>query len=241
MSASLDALIAKLAQSQTEYTPLTRSQMQEQANRRYQSLYDQKRLVTRQQYETDDAALVRQLAEIQESYDRQRAQSDQTYREAGAQAERQALSRGMQRSSYNSATLAGISRASGAARQELGRQQAGEERNVGEKRGLLASQLTQRLNQLNESQSADVLAYLDQLEAREYDRGAASRKNQNDLSMKIYEYQHQLEQEAEAASRWRQEFDAKYGGKASGGGGGGKKKKQTGGLGSLLLGDGVKA
>lgn len=105
----------------------------------------------------------------------------------------------------------------------------------------MASQLTQRLNQLNESQSADVLAYLDQLEAREYDRGAASRKNQNDLSMKIYEYQHQLEQEAEAASRWRQEFDAKYGGKASGGGGGGKKKKQTGGLGRLLLGDGVKA
>lgn len=112
MSASLDELIAKLAQSQTEYTPLTRSQMQEQVKRRYQSLYDQKRLDTRQQYETDDAALVRQLAEIQESYDRQRAQSDQTYREAGAQAERQALSRGMQRSSYNSATLAGISRAS---------------------------------------------------------------------------------------------------------------------------------
>ena len=52
----------------------------------------------------------------------------------------------------------------------------------------------------------------DELAAREYDRTAASQKTQNELAMKIYEYQHQLEQEAAEAARWERLFRAKYGG-----------------------------
>ena len=42
------------------------------------------------------------------SYGKQREQSDEAYDKAIAQTDRQALSRGMQRSSYNNATLANL-------------------------------------------------------------------------------------------------------------------------------------
>ena len=230
MASKLDELIARLSATQNAYTPLTQEEMSRQANQRYQSLYDQKRLDARQSYETQDAALARQLESLADSYDRQRDQSAKDYQAAQLQADRQALSRGMQRSSYLGATLGNIRLAGNQAQQALRKEQTEKEEDIGRQRGLLSSQLTQRLKQLNEGQQSDVLAYLDELEAREYDRGVEMRKTQNELSMKLYEYQHQLEKEAAEAARWQAEFNAKYVPKASsrGGGGGGGRAGSAG-------------
>lgn len=208
MAASLDSLIKQLS-AQT-YTPLTEEQMKQQAQSRYQSLYDQKRLDARQTYETQDAALARQLADEQAEYESQRQQSAQSYRQQEAQAGRQALSRGMQRSSYTGATQANIRLAGESARQQLTDQQSRREQAIGDQRTALTGQLSRQLAQLDQSQRADELSYLDQLSDREYTRLTDSRKAQNDLSLKLYEYQHQLDQEAVQASRWRKEFEAKY-------------------------------
>lgn len=208
MAASLDSLMKQLS-AQT-YTPLTEEQMKKQAQSRYQSLYDQKRLDARQTYEAQDAALARQLAREQADYESQRRQSAQSYRQQEAQADRQALSRGMQRSSYTGATLANIRLAGESARQQLTDQQSRREQDIGDQRAALSGQLSRQLAQLDQSQRSDELSYLDQLSDREYTRQTDSRKTQNDLTLKLYEYQHQLDQEAAQASRWHREFEAKY-------------------------------
>ena len=232
MSANLEELIAKLG-SNTVYQGLSSEDIMKQATDRYQSVYGQKRLSAQQAYETSDAALARELSGLQQSYDAQRAQSraqtESTYR----QADRHALGRGMQRSSYNEATLAGIDLAGDEALDAISQAQTNAEADVQQKRTQLADQLAGTLKQLDADEQSDILAYADELEAREYDRRFQSQQSVNEISMKIYEYQHQLEQEAIEQERWLAEFNAKYGGKSSGsssgGGGGGsrKKKEQT--------------
>jgi len=205
----LEELIAKLDQGET-YTALSDAEIQLQAQNRYQSVYDQKRLNAKQAYENSDAALARELSGLQASYDRERAQSTANTRQTYAQADRQALSRGMQRSSYNGATLANINLAGDRALEAIGDRQTAHEKDIAEKRTQLSSQLSGQLSQYDADQLNDQLAYQDELKAREYDRMVASRQNSNEIAMKIYEYQHQLEKEAEERKRWKAEFEAKY-------------------------------
>jgi len=190
-------------------------------------------------YETEDAALGRQLAGLQESYDRERAQSEAQTRQTYAQAGRHALSRGMQRSSYTGATLANIDLAGDRALEEIGRAQTAQENDISEQRTQLSRQLADQLSQYDADQLRDQLAYQDELEAREYDRMTQSVNTHNELAMKIYEYQHQLEQEAVEQARWQAEFNAKYGSKKRSSSG--SKKKNTDAGVSLFSGGSVKA
>jgi len=222
MSASLEELLSDLDRG--GYTALTQEQMQEQAARRYQSVYAQRRQSARQSYEASDAALARQMAGLQASYDQERrqsrAQTQKTYSEAG----RQSLSRGMQRSSFGGATLANINLAGDRALEEIGARQTADENGIAEQRTLLSRQLAQQLSQLDTDQRSDELAYIDELTAREYERAQASRREHNEMAMQLYEYRHQLEQEAREQARWEAEFNARYGG---GGSSGRSSRKRT--------------
>lgn len=228
MAYTLEDLIARLEGAQSAYTPLTREEMEREAQNRYQAEYDQKRLNAQQTYQTGDAALLRELGGLEAAYDGERqrsaAQYDQTYREA----DRHALSRGMQRSSYNGATLAGISLAGENAQQEITERQTAHRAELEGKRTLLSEQLAGQLAGYDQGQRTDTLRYLDELEAREYDRLAAHNAEQQRLAVQIYEYRHQLEREAAEQARWQAEFEAKYGGGASGGGGGRRGGRRSG-------------
>ncbi len=223
MASTLENLIAQL-QGGDSYTPLTQEEIQKQAAQRYQSVYDQKRLTAQQTYENEDAALARELSGLQKNYDQQRASASAQTKTAYSQADRHALSRGMQRSSYNESTLANIDLAGNAELREIDEAQTAHEMQIGEKRTLLGKQLSDTISQLNASQQSDEQAYADDLAAREYERSVASRQNASELAMKLYEYQHQLEVEAAEQARWQAEFDAKYGDGSSSSGGGGRKK-----------------
>lgn len=226
MASTLENLIAQL-QGGDSYTPLTQEEIQKQAAQRYQSVYDQKRLTAQQTYENEDAALARELSGLQKSYDQQRASASAQTKAAYSQADRHALSRGMQRSSYNESTLANIDLAGNAELREIDEAQTAHEMQIGEKRTLLGKQLSDTISQLNASQQSDEQAYADELAAREYERSAASRQNANELAMKLYEYQHQLDVEAAEQARWQAEFDAKYGDGSGSSGSSGSSKKKT--------------
>jgi len=223
MASTLENLIAQLQGGET-YKPLTQEEIQQQAAQRYQSVYDQKRLSAQQSYENDDAALARELSGLQKNYDAQRVASAAHTKATYSQADRHALSRGMQRSSYNESTLANIGLAGDAALREIDQEQTEKEAEIGEKRTLLNTQLSQTLRQLDADQRSDEMAYADELTAREYERGVNSMNTANQLAMKLYEYQHQLEAEAAEQARWQAEFNAKYGG----GGGGSSGRSSSG-------------
>jgi len=210
MATTLETLISELSQHKP-YQPLSQEQIDQQAQQRYQSVYDQKRLDAQQSYENSDAALARELSGLQKQYDAQRVNAAAQTRSAYSQADRHALSRGMQRSSYNESNLTGIRLAGDAAQREIDREQTDQEQQIGQKRTQLSSQLSQTIRQLNENQKNDELDYADELTAREYDRAVQSGGALHDLAMQLYEYQHQLEQEAAEQARWQAEFNARYG------------------------------
>lgn len=230
MATTLDELLKKIeANNSTRYTPLTAEQIQQQANTRYSGLYGQKRLSAQQQYETSDKALEQQLAGLDDQYKQQLEQSAKNYEGAYRAADRQSLGRGMQRSSYNSATLANINLKGAEAQQAIRDTQAAQAKNIGEQRALLKNQLGDTLANLDAAQQSDMLAYIDELEAREYDRMRNDQAMQNELAMNLYQYQFQREQADQDQRNWQATFDAQYGGGDAGGGyGGGGSQKPTG-------------
>lgn len=203
MASSLEELINKLTQTnQNAYTPLTKEEMQQQAENRYASVYGQKRLTAQQQYDTNDQALAQQLAGLQSTYDKQREQTAENYRKSQSDFDRRLTSRGMQRSSYGNASIANIGLAGNKAQKEIDDAQAQQAGNIGEQRKQLSQQLAAQLAQYDADKQNDILAYVDQLEAREYERGLNDRNTQNQLAMSIYEYQHQAEREALEDARY---------------------------------------
>ncbi len=201
---SLEQLISQLSQS--AYQPKSAEDIEQEARRRTESQYQQKRLSATQAWEQQDAALSRELGTIGQSFERECAQASAENRQTYAQSDRHALSRGMQRSSYQNATLANIALAGEQAQQDISRRETEAKDGIEKQRTQLSNQLSQQLKQLDLDEETDRLAYADQLYQREYDR----QKDANQTAMKLYEYRHQLEQEALEQQRWLAEFNAKY-------------------------------
>ncbi len=229
MSAA-DALKKLLEQyNQTSsYVPKTADQIRQQAQGEYQSYYDQLRLAAQQAQARNDLALQQQREGLQRTYDKQREASQKEYENAYSRADRQQLSRGMQRSSYTAQVLANLTKEGAEAQQELWDAQGAAEGNIDAQRTQLAAQLADQLSQYSASEAADVLARIKQLEDQEYDRGRENDQYKNSLSAQIYQFLYQGEQDKIAQDQWQKEFDenvrqwnAQYGSKGSGGGGGG--------------------
>lgn len=208
------------------YMPLTPEQIKQQAENQYKSYYDQLRLAANQSTDRQNLALENQKANLQQSYDKQRKNTAEQYRQAYSQADRQALSRGMQRSSYNNQSLSNIDLKAAEAQKDLFNEQATEENKISSQQTQLAAQLADQLSQYDASEAADVLKRMDELEAREYDRKTTAENNKNTLTLQIYsilndQLQKQVEYEqwlAEFNENVRQ-FNAQM--SQSGGGGGG--------------------
>lgn len=228
MSAA-DALQKLLEQyNQTSsYVPKTADQIRQQAKGEYQSYYDQLRLAAQQAQARNDLALQQQREGLQRTYDKQREASQKEYENAYSRADRQQLSRGMQRSSYTAQVLANLTKEGAEAQQELWDAQGAAEGNIDAQRTQLAAQLADQLSQYSASEAADVLARIKQLEDQEYDRVRENDQYKNSLSAQIYQFLYQGEQDKIAQEQWQKEFDenvrqwnAQYGSKGSGGGGG---------------------
>lgn len=185
-SKELQELISSLQNSNN--TPKTAEQLQQQAQNRYQSYYDAQRLSAQQEYDRNVAALEKQLAGLDMTYEKQREQSEKAYEQAVSKADRNLLSKGMQRSSYGAQTLANIQTAGNEALQDIADQEALQRQGIRDNQTLLAQQLAAQLAQYDTQQAADVLAYLDELEAKEYDREQAALQYNNQLKAQIYEY-----------------------------------------------------
>ena len=215
MTQTLEQLIGEM-EKQQPYQPLSEEAIRTQAQQRYQSVYDQKRLDAQQAYETSDAALARELSGLQKTYDAQRQNAAAQTKDTYSQTDRHALSRGMQRSSYNEANLTGIRLAGDAAQRAIDEEQAAQEKDIGQQRTLLSRQLAQTVSSLNASQKNDELAYADELTRQERERAQENQNSFRELAMQLYEYQHQLEQEAQEQERWQAEFRARYGDASAG-------------------------
>lgn len=220
---ALQKLIDQFNQAST-YTPKTADEIRSQAEGEYKSYYDQLRLAAQQSQARQDLALQQQREGLQATYDKQREASRKEYEQAYSQADRQQLSRGMQRSSYTAQVLANLTQQGAEAQQDLWDAQGTAEGNVDAQRTQLAAQLAEQLSQYSASEAADVLARIKELEDQEYERGQTSEQYKNSLSAQIYQFMYQAEQDKIAQDQWQKEFDenvrqwnAQYGGTGSSG------------------------
>ena len=211
--------IAQLQANSKPYTPLTEQEIEAQAKRKYQTLYDQNRLTAQQQYDTGKLARDQALQTQLDQYALQQEQSRENYQRAQADAVRSALGRGMQRSSYIGATVGNLAAKGNEAQQAILKNQEGTVRNYAEQNALAAQQLAAQMAQYDKGQLADQLAYQDELEAREYERGLAAGDRLNQMYTDIYN--------AELYATEKNLFGYKKGG-TSGGGGSSKKSSSSG-------------
>ena len=233
---ALAALMAQIQATSSNYTPKTGKQIRDEANRNIGGKYAAQRLAAEQAYQTNDQALARELAGLQAAYDEQRDQSAESYDNAMRQADRQSTNRGMQRSSFNNATLSNIATEGLEARQKINEAQTEHEGNIDAQRTLLAKQLQSTLQQQTAQKMDELNAYIAAEEQKEYDRQQANIAQQNQLAMQLYQFQHQLEQERQQQANWQAQFDAQYGGRTGGGSGGGKPSGSGSGDGNKLPG-----
>lgn len=202
---NLDTLIADLKKN--TYTPKTDAELQAEANSRYQSAYDQKRLNAHQAHDTNQQALDRQLSSLGSTTAKQKEESAKQFEQAASQAARTALAHGMERSSYNLATQGNIAIAGNKAQQDIANAEATARAGLEDQKTLLARQLSDVLKQYSTAQAADTLSYLDQLESQEYDRSTAASNQQNSLATQIYQYTNQEQQQNTANDQWLKQFN----------------------------------
>lgn len=238
MATSSQQQLEKLITMRTgwDYTPKTAEQIKAQAEGEYQSYYDQLRLAAQQAQAQSDLRLAQQASSLQAAYDTQREESQRQYQRAYSQADRQLLSRGMQRSSYGNSTLANINTESSRAQDKIYQAQIAAQSNIEEQRTQLQQQLARQMSQYTASQQADIMKRSRELEDIEYNRQVDAWKSQMSLEQMLYQAARQQERDAVADQQWadqmaenQRQFDQQleynyYAADKKGGGGGGSKK-----------------
>lgn len=177
----------------------TDEQRRQQAENEYKSYYDALRLAAQQGYDSTDLKLQQQLSGLQQSYDQQRKNTAEKYAKSYSQADRQMLSRGMQRSTYTSQLLAGINNEAAEAQGEIDAAQTKATNDLNDQRTQLASQLAAQMNQYTASQQSDILKRIAELEEQDRQYSLSQTSLQQSLATDLYALLKQKE-EADAAA-----------------------------------------
>lgn len=188
---SVDELAESLSASQ--FTPKTDAELRSQAETMYKNQRDQAILSAQQSHDSSVAALNSQLAALDTSYARQAEQQKQATAASRANADRQSLSRGMQRSSYNNATLANIDLAGEKALAQIAQNKTNDENSVNSQISQLQQQLQQNISSANSSFENSVLAKLAELQADQYSKQQTAQDTNNDILMQLYQLQKNAE------------------------------------------------
>lgn len=188
---SIDELAESLSASQ--FTPKTDAELRSQAETMYKNQRDQAILSAQQSHDSSVAALNSQLAALDTSYARQAEQQKQATAASRANADRQSLSRGMQRSSYNNATLANIDLAGEKALAQIAQNQTNDVNSVNSQIAQLQQQLQQNISSANSSFENSVLAKLAELQADQYSKQQTADATNNDILMQLYQLQKNAE------------------------------------------------
>ena len=176
------------------YTPKTEEQIRAEAEAQNRGIYEQNRLSAQQYYDTTIQALQSQLASLGTSYDRQIEEAAKATQATISSRDRANLNRGMQRSSYNAATLANIALQGDKALAQIQEDRTAAESALAGQKTLAERQLAEQLAQLDSTYATDVQAAIDALKEQEYNRQLENTQYLNNLYMQLY----QLEEERKA-------------------------------------------
>lgn len=194
---TFDQLLAEL--NRNTYIPLSEQEIMDQARAAYDPIYNANREGLTQAAEQYYLALEQQLAGLGTAYDRQREDTAQAFADVYSEADRQSLSRGMQRSSYTGQTLANINTQGAKAQDDISAAQTQAETNLYDQRTLYEQQLGQSLTRLAADYETNVASYANQLRNQERERELAAQQYGNQLALSLY-------QAAMSQAQWEAQF-----------------------------------
>ena len=200
---TVDELAALLQNS--AFQSKSDAELRKEAENMFINQRDQAKLSAQQAYDKNALALENQLAGLDAAYAKQRENQQLATTQAKASADRQALSRGMQRSSYNNATLANLDIAGNKALAQIDQSKTDDVNKVAGQKALLQQQLQESLAGAENAFQNSVTAKLQELRDQQYQRQQQYENINNQLEFELYKLQQQA---AKAA-----------GGRGSGGGG----------------------
>lgn len=186
MAMTLDELTKNLKYG--SYTPLTEEQIQQQAKNKFQTELDQQKLTAQQAYDKTALALDDQRAKLDQSYAQQEDSLRKNIAKTYSAADRHALTRGMQRSTYNNSTLANINLQGDEALNDLAASLRADQQSIDSKKTQASEQLAQQLAQYEAANRSQVDAYADELREDNYNKTLEQEKYHNQLQAMLYEY-----------------------------------------------------
>lgn len=183
----LDTLAAALRDS--SYTPRTDDELRQQAQALYQNQYDAARLTAQQNYDTTAAALQNQLDQLDTSYARQTEAQQEANRQSLSNQDRYSLGRGMQRSSYNNATIGNLQVAGDKALNQIQQNRTAQESSIASQQALAKQQLQQNLAAADTQYQNNVIARILEMQDQDWQRQQQMDAQRNQLQMQLYQLQ----------------------------------------------------
>lgn len=167
----------------SQYTPKTQEDINARAAALLDSQYANARLTAQQQADRNVLALQNQLASLGTTYDRNLQDLAEQFRQTLSQADRNALRKGMQRSSYAAATRANIGIKGAEAAGQVLENRANQENALNAQIAQYQQQLADQLGQLDRNYQTDLQAKIGELEDQDFQRQQA----QNELLLNLYQ------------------------------------------------------
>lgn len=184
---TVDELASQL--QNTKYGDKSTDELRSEAENMYKNQLDSSKLSAQQSYDSNALELNNQLTALNKSYDKQYAQQQQATVQSKQSADKQALSRGMQRSTYNNATLANLDIAGNKALNEIEQNRTDSTNEVNSQLVLLQKQLQENLASAQSTYENNVVTKLQELLDQQYERQKSYEDTSNDLAFKLYEKQ----------------------------------------------------
>lgn len=183
----LDTLAAALRDS--SYTPRTDDELRQQAQALYQNQYDAARLTAQQNYDTTAAALQNQLDQLDTSYARQTEAQQEANRQSLSNQDRYSLGRGMQRSTFNNATIGNLQIAGDKALNQIQQNRTAQESSIASQQALAKQQLQQNLAAADTQYQNNVIARILEMQDQDWQRQQQMDAQRNSLQMQLYQLQ----------------------------------------------------
>lgn len=170
------------------YTPRTDEQLRTEAQNKYASTLNQKKLAAQQSYETNDQIYQQQLQTLADDLTLGQQQITKNTADSAAAADRYSVTRGMARASFSVANKARIQNEGVNNLANLMKQYSTNVSGVQNKRTQLAQQLADTLAQYEVENVNNINTYIDEQKKLDYDRKVAADKAYNDVQMALYQY-----------------------------------------------------
>ena len=188
----------------------TDEQLAAAASSYYEPLYNAQTEAAQQAHQQSDLALSQQADQLYQPYQQSLEGIAQSTAAGTSALNRQALSRGMQRSSYTNASIGHVQQEGIKQRGLAEAQYTQSVSHINAQRAQLSQQVAQTLARLNADRAHSIAGYTDTLRQQDFQTALAGYQLLQQLELQLNQLSYQRERDQIADSQWQQQFNAVY-------------------------------